>query len=146
MTDLRAAAEKVLENADNLMEWCAKNIHTWDFPQWDSLHASLFSLRQALAQPEQGCAECGVKASDGYALYCVKCTDLFTQPKHPPVPAGLIDPKSFYEGYEAGLAKRSWVGLTDEEIDDLDNFDFDGYGFPINFARAIEAKLKEKNT
>ena len=41
--------------------------------------------------------------------------------------------------------KLKWVGLTDEEIDDLDNFDFDGYGFPINFARAIEAKLKEKN-
>lgn len=24
---------------------------------------------------EQGCGECGVKASDGYALYCVKCVE-----------------------------------------------------------------------
>lgn len=45
----------------------------------------LLSLEQALARPEQGCAECGVKASDGYALYCVACTDLFTQPEQEPV-------------------------------------------------------------
>jgi len=48
--------------------------------------------------------------------------------------------------------KREWVGLTDEEIQDLgylsEKFDasnsewFDRWGF----ARAIEAKLKEKNT
>jgi hypothetical protein len=36
---------------------------------------ALEALRQALAQPEQGCAECGVKTSDGYALYCVKCSE-----------------------------------------------------------------------
>lgn len=29
------------------------------------------------APPEQGCGECGVKASDGYALYCVKCVEPF---------------------------------------------------------------------
>ena len=48
--------------------------------------------------------------------------------------------------------KREWVGLTDEEIQDLgylsEKFDasnsewFDRWGF----AQAIEAKLKEKNT
>ena len=38
-------------------------------------------------------------------------------------------------------AQRTWAGLTDEEIDDLD---WDGH--PVNFAQAIEAKLKEKNT
>jgi hypothetical protein len=37
---------------------------------------------------EQGCAECGCKASDGYALYCVKCSE----------------------------PMREWVGLTDEDI------------------------------
>ena len=38
-----------------------------------------------------------------------------------------------------------WVGLTDEEIEDLyfDNFSM---GKLKEFARAIEAKLKEKNT
>ena len=50
------------------------------------------------------------------------------------------------------LALKPWVGLTDEEIQDLgylsEKFDasnspwFDRWGF----ARAIEAKLREKNT
>ncbi len=42
-------------------------------------------------------------------------------------------------------AQRQWVGLTDEEIDDLAEFhglDFMSYA---SFTRAIEAKLKEKN-
>jgi hypothetical protein len=49
------------------------------------------------------------------------------------------------------LGKREWVGLTDEEIQDLSYLSqkidasnsewFDRWGF----ARAIEAKLKEKN-
>jgi hypothetical protein len=48
-------------------------------------------------------------------------------------------------------AQRTWVGLTDEEISSL----WDGHTVlvfgktginPIVFARAIEAKLKEKNT
>ncbi len=37
--------------------------------------------------------------------------------------------------------KRTWVGLTDEEINALDYS-----GTRIDFARAIEAKLKAKNT
>ncbi len=36
-------------------------------------------------------------------------------------------------------AQRQWVGLTDEEIAKLDCYDH------LKFARAIEAKLKEKN-
>ena len=52
---------------------------------------------------------------------------------------------------EAEIYKREWVGLTDEEIQDLSYLSqkidegnaawFDRWGF----ARAIEAKLKEKN-
>ena len=37
--------------------------------------------------------------------------------------------------------KKEWVGLTDREIDDLDYS-----GTRVEFARDIEAKLKEKNT
>ncbi len=37
------------------------------------------------------------------------------------------------------LGKREWVGLTDEDMTELDE---DG----VVFARYIEAKLKEKNT
>jgi hypothetical protein len=38
--------------------------------------------------------------------------------------------------------QRPWVGLTDEEITKI----FQRHGTPNGFARAIEAKLKEKNT
>ena len=37
--------------------------------------------------------------------------------------------------------KKEWVGLTDREIDDLDYS-----GTRVEFARDIEAKLKEKNS
>jgi hypothetical protein len=41
------------------------------------------------SQNEEGCAGCGKQASEGWALYCVKCSE------------------------------REWVGLTDEEIKSL---------------------------
>ena len=40
------------------------------------------------------------------------------------------------------LAQRTWVGLTDEEIDDI----YQGVGKnELLLVRALEAKLKEKN-
>jgi MFS superfamily sulfate permease-like transporter len=54
------------------------------------------------------------------------------------------------EGEEAITALRQaiknhkeWVGLTDEEID---TWDITGHESLREFVRAIEAKLKEKNT
>ena len=41
--------------------------------------------------------------------------------------------------------QRTWVGLTDEEIEDL-YFDKFSMGELKAFAKAIEAKLKDKNT
>ena len=38
--------------------------------------------------------------------------------------------------------KKEWVGLTDEEIKNS----MQGHNTQVDFARAIEAKLKEKNT
>jgi hypothetical protein len=54
------------------------------------------------------------------------------------------------EVYIKQMVRREWVGLTDEEIDKINNTPMDvegGVGFSIYlYARAIEAKLKEKNT
>jgi hypothetical protein len=44
----------------------------------------------------------------------------------------------------ATVAKRQWVGLTDEEITDI-WAEASPYYHEDDFARAIEAKLKEKN-
>jgi len=64
---------------------------------------------------ENGCAECGVKASDGYALYCVKCSE----------------------------PMREWVGLTDAEIAEAVGNPLDEV-YLVDFRKVI-AKLKEKN-
>jgi hypothetical protein len=45
---------------------------------------------------------------------------------------------------DAMLAQRTWVGLSYEDIDIAFDDTQEGGGFD-DFARAIEAKLKEKN-
>jgi H2-forming N5,N10-methylenetetrahydromethanopterin dehydrogenase-like enzyme len=51
------------------------------------------------------------------------------------------DPRVDHDGVE--VVQREWVGLTDDEIDDL----YQGAGKnDLKRAREIEAKLKEKNT
>jgi hypothetical protein len=44
--------------------------------------------------------------------------------------------------------QRTWVGLTDEEIKRIGKLDLDSnyFGLWYDFAKAIEVKLKEKNT
>ena len=53
---------------------------------------------------------------------------------------------AYSSGYSAGKQQRPWVGLTPEEI--LDLFDRNNvYGSKwVEFARTVEAKLKERNT
>jgi len=57
------------------------------------------------------------------------------------------------EGYGAGKAyaaaqpaQRTWVGLTEDEIQVVSNKVASEYQYGDTFARAIETKLKEKNT
>lgn len=60
------------------------------------------------------------------------------------------------DGLKAALAEpaikdsltvqRPWVGLTDEEIADIANSCRWSNTYHADFARAIEAKLREKNT
>jgi len=64
------------------------------------------------------------------------------------------DNEVYAKGVEDGMAAqadvqktlRPWVGLTDEEIDACFEFIIEEDVQAIKFARAIEAKLKEKNT
>jgi hypothetical protein len=63
------------------------------------------------------------------------------------------DEKAITDLREALAEQRTWVGLTDEEVLSEAkrfalglSFPFNGVTTPEMFARAIEAKLKEKNT
>ena len=55
--------------------------------------------------------------------------------------------KIMYESGKYVLPKREWVGLTENQIDELEK-EFIGFSVPniYNFVQAIEAKLKERNT
>jgi hypothetical protein len=56
-------------------------------------------------------------------------------------------PENFIDALRFDVAMREWVGLTEEEIEALakkHNGIF--YDCDIEFAHAIEAKLKEKNS
>ncbi len=49
-------------------------------------------------------------------------------------------------GFLFQMPKREWVGLTDEEVAELRLKTFDAIATNHEVYRAIEAKLKEKNT
>jgi hypothetical protein len=53
----------------------------------------------------------------------------------------LVVQESMQDAYEAGQKSREWVGLTDHELQVLD-FNDPERG---KLARAVEAKLKERN-
>ena len=80
------------------------------------------ALREALAQPEQKPV-----AYDYHTKYdrgCYKCRSQFC-------PGNCID---------TAPPKRPWVGLTDDEVEDCMEMSIQ------KTCRAVEAKLKEKNT
>jgi hypothetical protein len=66
--------------------------------------------------------------------------------------------RAFYRDWEAGkvrrvsdgkrmVPEREWVALTDDEIAEIGKLFLEGNRMlPFSLARAIEAKLKEKNS
>jgi hypothetical protein len=124
MTDLRKAAEMALET------W------GWDIsePRRKMFRERMEVLRQALAQPESYKWEPAIVHNynpDG-TLQSIKVK---------------LTPQSDWLDYEP--LKREWVGLTDDEVWELvDQSLSKKWGFLDEqaFAKAIEAKLKEKNT
>ena len=93
------------------------------------------ALRAALAQPEPEAKKYTEAICPVCGYYClgkggVNCID---KPK--------------LCGIDTAPPQREWVGLTDDEIEDAGKLNVEGARMlPYSFARAIEAKLKEKNT
>ena len=126
-----------------------KKIHNHPKSFWNC-HQEIEALRTALAT----CERCG-KANPAEIHTCT--------PKPEPEPVAYLcenavghkyfrwkKPPSTYKPVALYTAspQREWQGLTDEEIDELAeaNLDFNWKDGVEDFARAIEAKLKEKNT
>ena len=122
MNELRKAAERLLEALED--GWVQRD-------DWVA-----FALRQALSQPEQE------------PVAWIKVWD-------------EKEKKHILMNYYPIPSSKPWIGLTEEEIAEIqystgtqveyELFDEGEYGteiniYPAKFARAIEAKLKEKNT
>jgi hypothetical protein len=71
-------------------------------------------------------------------------TKLYTAPPKRKNELDIAD-RAYFAGKQAGIAEREWVGLTDEEIDKAIISTAPSFK-PDDVARAIEAKLKERNT
>ena len=99
-------------------------IRPYEVVDYDQLEASITALRERLAQPEmEPCAgrNCG---STNPNLHSAEC----------------------FEDYEKSTGMNQWQGLTDKEINSVrHNRDWTAPWTDTTFARAIEAKLKEKN-
>jgi hypothetical protein len=110
----------------------------------DNTKKAIADLRQALEQKP-----CNPSCAPGYCY----CEGMAEQPL----------PRAFYEKGKLNLLKptecrmdsfpiyteppkREWVGLTDEEIRAIDTSEFWNDNTPLDFARVVEAKLKELNT
>ena len=90
----------------------------------DEMFEAIRALKERLAQPEmEPCAgrNCG---STNPNLHSAEC----------------------FEDYEKSTGMNQWQGLTDEEINSVrHNRDWTAPWTDLVFARAIEAKLREKN-
>ena len=167
MTDLRQAAQQALEALEDLGMKHHENTG-------ETLHADVYTaLRTALEQ--QQAEPVAVVDDEGVIIVCsykYKPGDKLytTPPAAQPAPAPMSQPNRLIAyaassklrelGYEwvddtwkqalaAPAAQRPWQGLTDEEIREvitkvsqIPPIDFTA----TTYARAIEAKLKERNT
>jgi hypothetical protein len=115
MTTLRAAAQQALEALEHIEH------HYISLPK--AGNKAITALRAALAQEEQEPVACPHRDEPRgcYRVRCQlgrKCVEpLYTTPP-----------------------RREWQSLSEEEIEVIE-----WHGSPFQFARAVEAKLKEKN-
>ena len=126
MTDrkLMQQAIEAMEYADACLKKQLTTKTKHEYAQ-DLLMEAGTALRERLAQPEmEPCAgrNCG---STNPNLHSAEC----------------------FEDYEKSTGMNQWQGLTDEEINSVRySRDWTATWTDTTFARAIEAKLREKNT
>ena len=150
MTDreLMQQALEAMEYADACLKKQLTTKTKHEYAQ-DLLLEAGTALRERLAQPEQELVDSAEKAAAYLDARLWEFIDMAAA-----WPEAKPDPRIWGHVmvYAPKQPSKPWVGLTDEEIQDLgylsEKFDasnsewFDRWGF----ARAIETKLREKNT
>ena len=131
-------------------------------PHWPALQPAITALHAAIEQAEKPVAtvklkiekrfirgsDMGLGCSDGYVTNRYLTLEFINYNMNDPEKSCFKDGDVLYTTPPA--APRPWVGLTDEEIravygEHHDFWDDQKYAFGC-YERAIEAKLKERNT
>ena len=136
------ALKLALEALESGVKTTANRI-SWTEYDCELMEQAITAIKEALAQPEQEPVALKVYRGElcyksqeddqSFGMWCPVTEDL-------PFPEGT----KFY----TTPPQRTWVGLTDREIDDLYCEHHDEYGCQLSatgYERAIEAKLMEKN-
>jgi hypothetical protein len=132
MTDLRTAAHQALAALERVQPQVRGAIPIGD------VEDAIAALRVALAQPEQ--EPVAWRIGKSYWSH------------YESIPSALLPPANTPQPLFAAPPRREWVSLTDEEIDSVTDAQWAAnnhkpiYAAHRASARAIEAKLKEKNT
>ena len=114
---------------------------------------AITALRERLAQPEQKPVRFNCTVIDDAHLNGVPLSQWGKQHEMQPCAGrncGSTNPNlhsaECFEDYEKSTGMNQWQGLTDEEINSVrHNRDWTAHWTDATFARAIEAKLREKN-
>ncbi len=113
--------------------------HPWD--QWQRVEPAMNTLRTAIAEAEKQ-----EPVADGLIRGYVNALVANRPDEAADATKRMVD----YVFTTPPAAQRQWVGLTDDEIDAIFEQHHNQYGEcespNFGYERAIEAKLKEKNT
>jgi len=126
MTTLRTAAQQALEALDKATRYMSDS-------DYRKLNDAIDILKAALEQPEQEPVAWMEDFGNAFPLGAVKGAGSWRD-----------DHQRNWMPLYTHQPRREWRGLTDEEIEDC----WDGYlsDYQLQMIRAVEAKLKEKNT
>jgi hypothetical protein len=121
-----------MTEAEQIMKRCQAG--TRNYEEANNLHAACYGIiGKLLAQPEQE------PVQEPFCFFYVENGEEYFAPK------GAYVPDNAQPLYTAP-PQRTWVGLTDEEIKTICSENgWDSSWQSLRFARAIEAKLKQKN-
>jgi hypothetical protein len=90
------------------------------------------------------CAECGCQAADGWALYCLKCSESHTKPETKRLQE-LTAKTSDMEAEIKRLQEREWQGLTNADYKVLE---IETLANNMSYREVLmwaDKRLKEKN-
>jgi hypothetical protein len=133
MTDLRKAAEMALEALEDIFDLENKDVE------------AIQALRQALAEPANSTTSVVEPKASSQTEQEPECVAVIGNWGKVEWKEGVF-PQLGGKLYTAP-PKREWVGLTDEELEPMcDDWRIIFGPYVHDFTKAIEAKLKEKNT